>query len=187
MILKASKIKGIFGNIIRKKLWKKNIAPIDDSSNPASSNSITLDRAMNVMANNLNNQDSARVGIFWFDIKNKDLFGVVSSQVSETRISDGLATVNTLHKDYWKKQYNKLKFKNDGKETYPFVGGYQDTPRGRVFYDVKNDTFIIKVGSWINIYPDAKSLIIDEFNLDGEYYKFEIDQHWELGYGWEGW
>ena len=158
---------------------------ISEDSN--SSNSITLDRAMNVMAENLDNQDSARVGIFWYDSRNNDLFGVVSSQVSEAKISDGLATINTLHKDYWKKQYNKLRFKNEGKEVYPFVGGYQDTPRGRIFYDVDHEILVIKVGSWINQYPDAKPLIIDEFNLDEQNYVFEIDQHWELGYGWEGW
>lgn len=142
---------------------------------------------MGVMSANLENQDSPRVGIFWYDSRNDDLFGVVSSQVSEARVSDGLATVNTLHKDYWKKQYNKLKFKNEGKEVYPFVEGYQDTPRGRVFYDVKKQLFVIKVGSWIYNFPAAKSLIIEEFNLNGQKYAFEIDQHWEVGYGWEGW
>jgi hypothetical protein len=54
------------------------------------------------------------VGIFWYDTGNDDLFGVVSSQVSEARVSDELAGINTLHKDYWKKQYNKLNFKNGG-------------------------------------------------------------------------
>ena len=140
-------------------------------------NTISMDRAMNVMANNLKNQDSPRVGIFWYDVRNDDLFGVVSSQLPEATISDGLATVNTLHKDYWKKQYNKYKFKNNGTETYPYIGGYQDTPRGRLFYDVRNNTFVIKVGSWINQYPDAQPLIIDEFNLSGQKYRFEIDTH----------
>jgi hypothetical protein len=149
-------------------------------------NSITLDRAISVMADNLDNQDSPKIGIFWYDIRNDDLFGVLFSQVSEARISNGLASINTLHRDYWKRQYNKLKFKNNGTEVYPFIGGYQDTPRGRIFYDVKNEMFIIKVGSWINIYPNAKTLIIDEFNLNGQQYQFEIDQHWEIGQGWEG-
>ena len=149
-------------------------------------NTITLTRAIDVMSNNLDNQDDPRVGIFWYDVRNDDLFGIVSSQVSEARASLGLVTVNTLHKDYWKKQYNKLKFKNDGNEKYPFIGGYQDTPRGRIFYDVKNKTFVIKIGSWINDYPNTKQLIIDEFNLNEQKYKFEIDSHWEIGYGWEG-
>jgi len=150
-------------------------------------NTISLNRAMNVMANNLNNQDSPRVGIFWYDVRNDDLFGVVSSQLSEVSVSDGLATVNTLHRDYWKKQYNKSKFRNDGKELYPYIGGYQDTPRGIVFYDVRSKIFVIKAGSWINRYINAKLLIIEEFNLTNQNYKFEIDKHWEIGYGWEGW
>ena len=78
-------------------------------------------------------------------------------------------------------------YKNTGKEVYPFVGGYQDTPRGRIFYEVRTKLFVIKVGSWINDFPNAKSLIIDEFNLNGQNCRFEIDKHWEIGYGWEGW
>jgi hypothetical protein len=99
-------------------------------------NAVNSDRVMCVMSQNLDNQDSPRVGIFWYDIRNDDLFGVVSSHASEARISKGLASINTLHRDYWKKQYNKLKFKNNGEEVYPYIGDYKDTPRGRVFYDV---------------------------------------------------
>jgi hypothetical protein len=154
---------------------------------PVSENTINLDTAMDVMSQNLNNQDSPRVGIFWYDIRHKDLFGVVSAQVSETQVSHGLASVNTLHVDWWKKQYNKLKFKNNGQEKYPFIGDYKDTPRGRIFYNVNDNIFVIKVGSWINTCPEAKDLIRDEFNLDNEKYQFEIDQHWEIGFGWEGW
>jgi len=149
-------------------------------------NTTNLNRALCVMSQNLDNQDSPRIGIFWYDIKNDDLFGVVSSHTSEARISHGLASINTLHRDYWKKQYNKLKFKNDGKEIYPYIGDYKDTPRGRVFYDVNNGRYIINVGSWINEYPQAKPLIVEEFNLEGQNYTFEIAIHWEIGHGWEG-
>ena len=150
-------------------------------------NTITMDRAMDVMSKNLNTQDLPRVGIFWYDVKNDDLFGVVSSQISEASVSAGLSSVNTLHRDWWKKQYNKLKYKNNDKEQYPFVGDYKDTPRGRVFYDNRTGLFVIKLGSWINKYPKAKFLIIDEFNLNEQDYRFEIDSHWEVGHGWEGW
>lgn len=149
-------------------------------------NAVNSDRVMCVMSQNLDNQDSPRVGIFWYDIRNDDLFGVVSSHASEARISKGLASINTLHRDYWRKQYNKLKFKNNGEEVYPYVGDYKDTPRGRVFYDVTGNRYIVNVGSWINEYPQAKSLIIDEFNLEGQNYLFEIAIHWEIGHGWEG-
>jgi hypothetical protein len=147
---------------------------------------IAMDIAMDVMSENLDNQDSPRVGIFWYDARHDDLFGVVSSQANECKISNGLASVNTLHRDYWKKQYNKLKYRNDGKEIYPYIGDYKDTPRGRVFFFVNNNTFVIKVGSWINKFPSSKQLIIDEFNLHNENYKFETEIHWEIGMGWEG-
>ena len=150
-------------------------------------NTISMERAIDVMSENLNNQDLPRVGIFWYDVRNDDLFGVVSSQVSEATVSDGLSSINTLHRDWWKKQYNKLKYKNNDEEKYPFVEDYKDTPRGRVFYDNNTELFVIKLGSWINKYPDAKPLIIDEFNLNNQKYAFEIDTHWEVGQGWEGW
>ena len=150
-------------------------------------NTITMNRAMDVMSENLNTQDLPRVGIFWYDDRNDDLFGVVSAQISEASISHGLSNVNTLHRDWWKKQYNKLKNKNDGVEKYPFVGDYKDTPRGRVFYDNNSKLFVIKLGSWINKHPNVKLLIIDEFNLNNQKYTFEIDTHWEVGHGWEGW
>jgi hypothetical protein len=60
----------------------------------------------------------------------------------------------------------------------------QDAPRVGIFW---YDTRHIKVGSWINTHPEAKDLIREEFNLDNEKYQFEIDQHWEIGFGWEGW
>ena len=152
-----------------------------------SANTITMDRAMDVMSKNLDSQDLPRVGIFWYDVRNDDLFGVVSSQISEASVSNGLSSVNTLHRDWWKKQYNKLKYKNNGEEKYPFAGDYKDTPRGRVFYDNDTHLFVIKLGSWIKKYPDAKILILDEFNLNDQNYTFEIDIHWEVGHGWEGW
>ncbi|MDR0733215.1 MAG: hypothetical protein LBF08_04030 [Dysgonamonadaceae bacterium] len=154
--------------------------------NESLENTINLDRAIYVMSQNLDNQDSPRVGIFWYDARNDDLFGVVSSHASEARVSKGFATVNTLHRDYWKKQYNKFKFKSNGGEVYPYIGDYKDTPRGRVFYDVNANRYIVNVGSWINEYPQAKALIIDEFNLEGENYLFETAIHWEIGHGWEG-
>ncbi|MDR1632565.1 MAG: hypothetical protein LBR97_06770 [Dysgonamonadaceae bacterium] len=138
------------------------------------------------MSQNLDNQDSPRIGIFWYDIRNDDLFGVVSSHASEARVSKGLANINTLHRDYWEKQYNRLKFKNNGEEVYPYIGDYKDTPRGRVFYDVNDNRYIVNVGSWINEYTQAKALIIDEFNLEGQNYLFEIAIHWEIGHSWEG-
>jgi len=40
-------------------------------------------------------------------------------------------------------------------------------PRGRVFF-VKDTGFIVVVGDWINEYPDAKRLILSEFNLPSD-------------------
>lgn len=34
-----------------------------------------------------------------------------------------------------------------------------------------------------NVYPQVKSFIIDEFNLEGQNCLFKIAIHWEIGHG----
>ena len=142
-------------------------------------------RFINNMAEHLNDDIIPKVGIFWYDIFDKNLFGIIKYNYDDEdlRPSHGLLTCPELHKYIWKRRYNHQKFKNNGIGLY--TGDYKDKPRGRIFYDIETDEFIICVGSWINEYPDAKKLILKEFNLRNEFYKFKIDVHWEIGYGWE--
>ena len=89
---------------------------------------------LEIMSQNLNKQDNPRVGIFWYDIREDELFGVVSAYPEEIRnISNGMKTIERLHRDHWKKEFHKQKFKG---KPGPFVGDYKDTP-GRVWYDLK--------------------------------------------------
>ena len=137
------------------------------------------------MAEHLDDDITPKVGIFWYASQLKELFGIVKYDYDDEDLksSHGLITCSELHKYIWKKRYNHQKFRNDGKGLY--IGDYKDKPRGRIFYDVELDEFIICVGSWINDFPEAKRLILKEFNLRNEFYKFKIDPHWEIGAGWE--
>ena len=137
------------------------------------------------MAEHINDDVDPKVGIFWYDITNNKLFGVIKYNYDDEELkpSKGLITCSELHKYIWKRKYHHQKFKNNG--IGPYIGDYKDTPRGRIFYDVETGDFIICVGSWINNYPEVKKQIIKEFNLKHEFYQFKIDRHWEIGCGWE--
>lgn len=142
--------------------------------------------AIDAMAAHLDSQDNGKVGIFWYDKNTKSLFGVVAidkDSFSKPNVGGGLITCYELHKKVWQKGFNKQKYKLDGKG--PFIGDYKDTPRGRVFYNPHTDTYEIKVGNWINDYPEAIGEIIDEFDLENYKYEVMTDYHWDIGNGWE--
>lgn len=142
--------------------------------------------SIDVMERHLNNQDAGKVGIFWYDIRTKSLFGVIAvdkDQFSKPNAGGGLITCNELHYKVWQKGYNKQKFKLNGKG--PFKGDYKDTPRGRVFYNPKTETYEIKVGDWIDDHKNAIDEILYEFDLEDKNYEIIKDFHWDIGNGWE--
>lgn len=144
------------------------------------------DNSIEIMASHLDTQDDGKVGIFWFDTVNNVLFGVIAidkNSYSKPNVGGGLISCSELHKKVWQKGFNKQKYKLDG--VGPFKGDYKDTPRGRVFYNPANDTFEIKVGSWIEDYPQAINEIIEEFDLESCNVVVIKDFHWDIGNGWE--
>lgn len=141
---------------------------------------------MEVMRANMETQDNPKVGIFWYQMVGKRLFGVIAvdkDSIKKPNVGGGLITCNELHKDVWKKKYHQQKYKNNGQG--PYVGDYKDHARGRVFYNPSTDEYVITVGSWIDECPEAKDAIVEEFNLTKTNYRFEKNIHWEIGNGWE--
>lgn len=141
---------------------------------------------MDVMRANMDNQNNPKVGIFWYQMVGKRLFGVIAvdkDSIKKPNVGGGLITCNELHKDVWKKKYHQQKYKNNGQG--PYIGDYKDHARGRVFYNPAKDEYTVTVGSWIDECPEAKEAIVEEFNLEGTKYKFEKNIHWEIGNGWE--
>ena len=135
-----------------------------------------------LMAENIQHQDDGEVGIFWYDPENDELFGVKSADVNDvpfykSNLFNGkeVKTCRPLHYKVWEREYYRGKDKR-------FRGDYTLVPRGRVFF-VKDEGFIVVVGEWINDYPTAKNIIIDEFNLPDQT-EFKIDEHWAIGHGW---
>lgn len=134
-----------------------------------------------IMIENAGRQDDPCVGIFWYDPEENELFGVRSVNADDTRymqrdqFEHRSRTCTPLHEAIWKKEFYKGKDKR-------FLGDYTKVPRGRIF-EVEDQGFVVCVGSWIDKYPEAKELILDEFELPDDT-EFKIDIHWELGHGW---
>lgn len=135
-----------------------------------------------LMYENIQHQEEGEVGIFCYDPKTQELFGVKSASVEDvpfykSSLFNGVMvkTCRPLHYKVWEKEYFRGKDKR-------FSGDYTKVPRGRIFY-IKDEGFVVIVGDWIDSYPEAKSEIIYEFNLP-ENTKFKKDVHWNIGHGW---
>lgn len=96
--------------------------------------------------------------------------------------SEGRITCSEMHEDVWKKEYYKQRYHHDGHG--PFVGPYEDKPRGRVFYHIDNDTFEVAVGRWFEEYPQAYEEILKEFDLPPEKTSVKYAIHWDIGQTW---
>ena len=142
--------------------------------------------SIDVMKANMDTQDNPKVGIFWYQPYGNQLFGVVAvdkNSIVRPNVGGGLVSCYELHKDVWKKEFYRQKYKNNGEG--PYKGDYKDKPRGRVMYNPGKDTYQVMVGSWINDYPEAVEVIVDRFNLTDCNVEFVISIHWEIGMGWE--
>lgn len=137
------------------------------------------------MEANRGHAEDPKVGIFWYNVAWKELFGVVSHPVrafTRANASDGRITCVEMHEDVWRKEYNRQKHHGDGKG--PFIGPYENKPRGRVFYNMEEDRFVVAVGKWLEEHPEARELILEEFDLPREKTTFEYAIHWDIGQRW---
>ena len=155
---------------------------------PGEFTSDELKEAMDFMASNRGKDDEPMVGIFWYDTRKQELFGVRSHRTSDytqanSRSDFGTISCSEMHEDVWKKEYNRQKYKNGG--VGPYVGAYEDTPRGRIFYNPETEEYTIAVGSWIKEHPEAIPIIEEEFNLKETRHQVKTAYHWDIGQRWE--
>lgn len=140
---------------------------------------------MALMQANRGKDSEPKVGIFWYNRASNELFGVISHRISDyskANASDGRITCSEMHEDIWKREYRKQKY--HGNNTGLFVGAYQDKPRGRIFYNINEDSYEIAVGKWIEDFPSAYQLILEEFNLPKEKTFIKYAIHWDIGMSW---
>ena len=106
------------------------------------------------------------VGIFWYDPKEHNFFGVHKKEITPKMVEEARA-----------KGVEVIKYPPQ------FPGGYSQVPRGRVAWNVNK--FIVLVGKWAEpIQEELTALIEQEFSLP--YFEFVYDHHWDLGHGWSG-
>ncbi|MBQ7272269.1 MAG: type II toxin-antitoxin system YoeB family toxin [Bacteroidales bacterium] len=137
------------------------------------------------MEANRGHGNDPKVGIFWYNSAWNELLGVVSHPVrdyTKANASDGRITCSEMHEDVWRKEYNRQKHHGDG--SGPFIGPYENKPRGRVFYLMDEDRFVVTVGKWLEEYPQAKALILEEFDLTESKTTFQYAVHWDIGNTW---
>lgn len=142
------------------------------------------EEAMQTMAANRGNGEEPKVGIFWYNVAQNELFGVISHKTSDYKkpnAGGGLITCSEMHEDVWKKNFNKQKY-HGGQG--PYIGAYQDKPRGRIFYSPKEDKYIIAIGKWFDHHQEVYDLIMDEFDLPEEKTEVRHGEHWDIGQTW---
>lgn len=113
------------------------------------------------------------------------MFGVVSHRISDyskANASDGRITCSEMHEDVWKREYRKQRYQNNGQG--PYIGAYQDKPRGRVFYNMSTDMYEVAVGKWLEDYPQAYDLVLQEFDLPKDRTQAKYAVHWDIGMSW---
>ena len=163
-----------------KRYIRKDIPDSEDWRTDTDNNMINAFRE--VMAYNNQFVDDPYVGIFWYSPIDDDLFGVYSVLATDAKFYESkifkanARTCSMLHYQVWEKEQRKRR------RNIKFTGDYTKVPRGRVF-EVEDKGFVVCVGSWINDYPQAKELILDEFQLPDDT-EFMVDYHWDLGHGW---
>ncbi|MCL2514012.1 MAG: hypothetical protein FWF08_08930 [Oscillospiraceae bacterium] len=139
------------------------------------------DILMQSMRDNFDIQDEPKVGIFWYDPKRDELFGVYKMGISETDFNhQGRKTISTLHRKIWETEQRKANAA--GKADTVWQGDYTDMPRGRVF-QYPSGEMAVMVGSWIDEYTNLCRMIMIEFDLP-ENTVFMVGKHWEIGHGW---
>ena len=153
----------------------ENLQKIKETDN------IKHDELIKTMKEFEDNECTSSVGIFWYDWINKELFGVnkIDVDLIQANSNNGMKTYPKLHKQLWR---NILRHSNN-EEMKKYETNYTLVPRGRVF-QMKDDSFEVMVGNWIDSYPESKELIINEFNLPIDNTKFVKDSHWNIGSGW---
>ena len=113
--------------------------------------------------------DNPCVGIFWYDLDSRSLFGVRKEAWSPSRMEaaacDGLPFIDypETNREVWEQE--------------SFPGDYARTPRGRVSWAVNK--FVVLVGNWARpIQDEITALLKKEFSLPS--FELVFDAHWDL-------
>jgi len=142
---------------------------------------------METMRNHVDAQQGPKVGMFWYNPKRNVLVGVHSAYACELPFNDkGRKTVQVLHHTAWP-GVRKAATAIGSTDSIWDEEDYTLVPHGRVFEieapGSSSQYFDILAGSWMEDYPEAMQLILDEFNLHDVKFAFIHSEHWDIGRG----
>ena len=100
-------------------------------------------------------ENKPEVGTFFYDIEKKKLIltDTISTELARD-LGNGIKTTEKLHEEVW--------LEND------MEGNYMNIPRGRVFYDSKNNEYEIMVGDLLNKVSNIKESVVKRFHLENQ-------------------
>ena len=107
------------------------------------------------------------IGIFWIY---KSTIYFKSVPVDKVDPIDGFVDSDFAHYEVWDEIFSQ------NKDFYLYE--YEDIPRGRIVYDLKNKRYIVYTNSKIINSQEAKKLIREAFHLQNEQISFRFDAHY---------
>jgi len=110
-----------------------------------------------------------KIGIFWI-YKNQIFFK--TQKLKNIKVVNGFKDSDLSHYQVWDE------IKNKHPKLYLFE--YEDIPRGRIVYNIKENKFIIYCNE--NILHDglSKKIILENFDLLKEQVVFKKDEHYKI-------
>lgn len=103
------------------------------------------------------------VGIFWYDPKEHDFFGVYKKELTPKMVEEAL-----------QKGITNIEY-TEPLRRHPFSG--------RVSWNI--DHFVVFVGQWANDKEEELTALLEKY-FALPYFEFRYDEHWDLGHGWSG-
>lgn len=109
------------------------------------------------------------IGIFWIY---KSQIYLKPIKVDEVKSINGFIDSDFSHYQVW----DEISLQN--KDFYLYE--YEDIPRGRVIYDIKNSQYIVYSNNDVINSNEAKKLIVEAFHLNKNDILFQYDMHYKI-------
>lgn len=109
------------------------------------------------------------IGIFWIY---KSQIYLKTIKVDEVKSINSFMDSDFSHYQVW----NEISSQN--KDFYLYE--YEDIPRGRVIYDIKNSQYIVYSNNDVINSNEAKKLIVEAFHLNKNDILFQYDMHYKI-------
>jgi hypothetical protein len=122
---------------------------------------------LELMSKNRGHFNDPKVGVFFMD--SCDIFGVRKQYIKDIlhQATNNILSLNIFHHDVWEEE-NKKKYRYR-KFDERFLKNIEEYTKGRIFYDIKNNTYIIYTNDKNLTKSNIRyNIILDEFDIPDE-------------------